>query len=65
MDKVIVTKEDTLVGKVISLDGRLWRCCGKMGRTIHGNDGWLMQTLDWKGLRVEPEWIVDNAKGMP
>ena len=64
MDKIVVTKEDTLVGKIIALDGKRWRCCGKMGKTIHGNDGLLMQSLDLKELRVEPEWIVSNAKNL-
>ena len=67
MDKVVITKEDTLAGKVIRLSedsvagSRLWTVCGKMGKTIHGNDGWLLQSLDLKELRVEPEWVVAHA----
>ena len=61
MDKVIVTKEETLVGKVIAIEGVKWEVIGMLSAPRVGGN-WLMQALVSKELRLVPEWVIAHGR---
>ena len=59
MDKVIVTKEDTLVGKIIDIDGERFNVVGKLGDKRPCGGDWLLQSLTTKELRLTTQWVIE------
>jgi len=60
VDKVIVTKEDTLVGKIIDINGERFNVLGKLR---NGGD-WVLQSLTTKELTLTTQWVVESKPNL-
>jgi hypothetical protein len=63
MDKVIVTKEDTMVGKIIDIDGERFNVLGKLHGGGMGGD-WVLQSLTTKELTLTTQWVVESKPNL-
>ena len=67
MDKIIVTKEDTLVGKIIDINGERFNVLGKLrngGLMRRPSGEWVLQSLTTKEFTLTTQWVVESKPNL-